>query len=64
MHLGLDHPHLTADGLGRGNGLAAVAREPPLGHGNRVIGKKLLGLIFVKIHQYGDPGVGLEAAIL
>ena len=50
VDLGLDHPEVAADGLGRVDGLFRRARYAPGRHRDAVVGKQLLGLVFVEIH--------------
>ncbi len=50
VDLGLDHPEVAADGLGRVDSLFRRARYAPGRHRNAVIGKELLCLVFVEIH--------------
>src|SRR5690606_33451889 len=50
VDLGLDHPEITADGLGGLDRLLRRTRHAPRRHRDAVFGKQLLGLIFVEVH--------------
>src|SRR5690606_33741181 len=54
MDLGLDHPEVTADRLGRVNRLLGRARHLPWRDRDAEVGEQLLGLVLVEIHS--SPG--------
>src|SRR5690606_1165180 len=50
MDLGLDHPEVAGNGLGRIDRFFGRAGDAPGGHRDAVIGEQLLGLVFVEVH--------------
>jgi hypothetical protein len=50
VHLGLDHPHRSAETLRGVGGLLGRGSDVARRHRDAVTGKELLGLVFVEVH--------------